>query len=249
MAFLLALLFLACESPMQKNTDKSDRDVSIGRTVILVHGYARDSDDMKSLAKYLEKSGYRPVAVDLPLIFEHVEEAAEIFEKRVEIILSDLAENESVAMVGHSTGGLVIRYFLSHSRNFKRVSHAVLIATPNQGSRLAGLAGQASELLVETFATLDSLRPENIPKLGLCDPEETKTGAIAGNKSTLAVGRLLEKENDGRVEVKSVFYPQLDDFIVVPYNHNKIHHQKKTADLVISFLKFNSFSEIDQSKN
>jgi pimeloyl-ACP methyl ester carboxylesterase len=214
-----------------------------------VHGYARDSDDMKSLAKYLEKSGYRPVAVDLPLIFEHVEEAAEIFEKRVEIILSDLAENESVAMVGHSTGGLVIRYFLSHSRNFKRVSHAVLIATPNQGSRLAGLAGQASELLVETFATLDSLRPENIPKLGLCDPEETKTGAIAGNKSTLAVGRLLEKENDGRVEVKSVFYPQLDDFIVVPYNHNKIHHQKKTADLVISFLKFNSFSEIDQSKN
>ncbi|MCF8026343.1 MAG: alpha/beta fold hydrolase, partial [Desulfobacteraceae bacterium] len=212
------------------------------KTVILVHGYGKGQADMRPLADFLGKAGYRAVTVDLPLTFDRVEEAAKVFEKEVEAVLSGLPDNESIAMVGHSTGGLVIRYFLSHHPDYKRVDHAVLIATPNQGSTLADMAGEVSDLLVETFATLDSLQPENISELGLADPEETRIGAIAGNKDNLALGRLLEKENDGRVEVESVYYPGLDDFVILPYNHNKIHHSEETASLVISFLKTGSFT-------
>ncbi len=242
LGLLLAMLLAACENPAQYSLEKEQKNVS-GKTVVLVHGYSKGPADMNTLADFLKAAGYRPVTVDLPLTFDHVQEAAEIFEKKVEKILSGVPDNESIAMVGHSTGGIVIRYFLSHSPYYKRVDRAVLIATPNRGSRLAGMAGEISDLLVETFATLDSLRPEKIGELSLDDPEETRIGAIAGNKGNLALGRLLEKEHDGRVEVRSVYYPGLDDFIVLPYNHDEIHHRQETASLVIRFLESGRFTE------
>lgn len=240
--FLLVLMLSACENPVQNLQDINPDSVS-GKTVILVHGYGKGPKDMASLAGFLEAAGYRPVTVDLPLTFDHVQDAAEIFSERVEAILSGLPDDASIGMVGHSTGGLVIRCFLSHSPGHSRVDHAVLIATPNRGSKLARIAGEFSDLLVETFATLDSLRPENIAGLALSDPEETSIGAIAGNKDDMFLGRLLENENDGRVEVESVYYPELDDFVVVPFNHDEIHYKKETALLVIRFLESGSFSE------
>ena len=242
LGLLLAMLFAACENPAQYSQKKDLEKVS-GKTVVLVHGYSKGPTDMHTLADFLKKAGYSPVTVDLPLTFDHVQEAAEVFEKKVEKLLSELPENESIAMVGHSTGGIVIRYFLSHSGQYHRVDRAVLIAAPNQGSRLAGVAGEISDLLVETFATLDSLRPEKIADMELDVPKEIRIGAIAGNKADLALGRLLENENDGRVEVASVYYPGLDDFIVLPYNHNEIHHREKTASLVIRFLESGRFTQ------
>ena len=239
---LLALIFTACENPAQYSQKKDQENVS-GKTVVLVHGYSKGPADMHTLADFLTAAGYRPLTVDLPLTFDHVQEAAEVFEKKVRTILSGLPENESIAMVGHSTGGIVIRYFLSHSPYYKRVDRAVLIAAPSRGSRLADMAGEISDLLVETFATLDSLRPEKIGELSLDDPEGTRVGAIAGNRGDLALGRFLEKEHDGRVEVRSVYYPGLDDFIVVPYNHNEIHHAEKVASLVTRFLESGRFTQ------
>jgi len=239
--FMLTLLFSASDTPAH-NPQQDSHDKQPGRTVILVHGYAKGPEDMETLAKLLEKRGYRPVTVDLPLTFEHVQEAAEVFAKRVENILSNLPDNEPVAMVGHSTGGLIIRYFLSHNPNHRQVTHAVLIATPNQGSTLARKLGDFSDLLLETLATLDSLQPEKISGLELSVPERTSIGAIAGNKTTMLLGGLLDEENDGRVEVESVYYPELDDFVILGYSHKEIHHKKATAELVDRFLKKGSFS-------
>ncbi|MFP4194133.1 MAG: esterase/lipase family protein [Desulfobacterales bacterium] len=216
-------------------------DTMTKKTVILVHGYGKGPGDMSRLAGFLKEAGYRTEGVNLPLTFERVEEAAEVFAKEVNSVLEDLPEDETIAMVGHSTGGVIIRYFLAHSADRRRVDHAVLIATPNKGSRLAEKIGEFSDLLVETFATLDSLRPENISRLELYDSGEIPIGAIAGNREDLTLGGLLEKENDGRVEVDSVYYQGLDDFIIVPFNHNEIHHKKETAELVSRFIETGSF--------
>ncbi len=243
LALVLVFIFIvgACKNPVQNSTEGSREGMS-DRIVVLVHGYGKDSDDMRSLGNFLDEAGYTAVKVDLPLTFDSVEEAANVFEREVAELLSTLPDEKSVAMVGHSTGGLVIRYFLSHSPLYPRVDRAVLVATPNRGSALAEMAGDFSGLLVETFATLDSLRPEKISRLALNDPDETSIGAIAGSKGNLVLGGLLEKENDGRVEVESVFYPELDDFIILPYNHHEIHHSRQTASLVIRFIDTGSFT-------
>ncbi|MFW5908813.1 MAG: esterase/lipase family protein [Desulfosalsimonas sp.] len=237
---LLAFILFACSNPVQ-NLQANAMDTMTKKTVVLVHGYGKGPGDMESLSEFLEDAGYSTVSVDLPLTFERIEDAAEVFAAEVDSILADLPENQTIAMAGHSTGGLIIRYFLAHSQHSNRVGHAVLIATPNKGSRLAEKMGEFSDLLVETFATLDSLRPENIASLKLYDSGDVKIGAIAGNKGDFALGRLLEKENDGRVEVDSVYYPGLDDFIIVPFNHNEIHHKKETAELVSRFIETGSF--------
>jgi len=240
LGLLLALLIGACDNPAL-NSKGHSRNNPPAKTVFLVHGYGNGAGEMEPLADFLEAAGYRAVNVDLPLTFDHVQEASDIFAEKVEDVVSGLIDNEPVAMVGHSTGGLVIRYFLSHYPEHRRVDRAVLIATPNRGSKLAGMVAEISDLLVETFATLDSLRPEKISELELSDPEETRIGAIAGNKGNLVLGQLLEDENDGRVEVKSVYYPELDDFAVVPFNHKEIHQRKETAAMVIRFLKSGFF--------
>ncbi len=241
LGLILIFMLTGCKNPGQKTSLNPGDDGGNPKTVVLVHGYTSDSRDMRSLARFLEADGYRAVKVDLPLTFDHVEDAADVFAREVEAILSDIPDDQTIAMVGHSTGGLVIRYFLSHYPQHKRVGEAVLIATPNRGSTLAGMAGEISGLLVETLATLDSLRPENISKLGLDDPENVRIGAIAGNKGNLVLGQLLEKDNDGRIEVHAVYYPELDDFAIVPYNHNEIHHQKETAQLVERFIRTGAF--------
>lgn len=73
--------------------------------------------------------------------------------------------------------------------------------------------------------------------------------AIAGNKSNLFLGKLLIKENDGRIRVESVEIPRLKAFVVLPYGHKDIHYQKQTANLVANFLNFGSFNGGGSNEN
>lgn len=64
---------------------------------------------------------------------------------------------------------------------------------------------------------------------------------IAGSESNLFMGKFLDGENDGRVPVESVSFPEMKDFIVTPYGHREIHHTQEVAILVRTFLKSGSF--------
>ncbi|MCS7464920.1 hypothetical protein N0M98_33090 [Paenibacillus doosanensis] len=144
--------------------------------------------------------------------------------------------------IGHSSGGLVIRKFLSDTRYLDYVHKCVLIATPNRGTRLASYADQVSKTSTRIFKTLQSLHPEYIDSLNL---KETgiEIGAIAGNRNNLLLGKLLNDDNDGRVEVSSVYYDGLTDFTILPYGHKEIHYQKETAELVVHFIKKGTFKK------
>lgn len=209
--------------------------------VVLVHGYNKGPDDMRDLKEHLTKLGYKVQLVDLPLTFEKIETAAARFRAEMEEIIANTEENEEISLVGHSTGGLIIRYFISQMDYEEKIDRAVLIATPNQGSQLADLAAEVSDSLVDLLKTLDSLQPEKIKELELEAVRNVEIGAIAGNKSDLLLGYLLEGENDGRVGVDAVWYEGLDDFILLPYNHLEIHHQFETAEVVASFLAEGEF--------
>src|SRR5690554_3857812 len=105
--------------------------------VILIHGYFRTQRDMMDLKKNLEKLGYEGILVDLPLTFNNIEYATSVFEGKIEGIINSLQEDEKISLVGHSTGGLVIRLFLSNTKHIEKIHRCVLIATPNEGSQLA----------------------------------------------------------------------------------------------------------------
>lgn len=212
------------------------------KKIILVHGYYKDKRDMSTLEKNLKRLGNKVKSVELPLTFEDITYATSIFEEIAVETIDGLKEGEKINLVGHSTGGIVIRLFLSGTKYTDKIHRCVLIAVPNRGSKLADLAAKLFPKSVNTFRTLKSLKCDNVRKLQLKHVDNVEVGAIAGNRGNLLSNILLKDVNDGRVEINSAIYGELKDFIVLPFNHNKIHHKFETAELVDIFLEQGNFN-------
>ncbi|MGM0420314.1 MAG: alpha/beta fold hydrolase [Bacillota bacterium] len=209
--------------------------------IILVHGYYQDAADMLELKRNLEDQGFTGLLADLPLKFQSITQATDVFAEQVTEVIAEMDSDEKLSLVGHSTGGLVIRKYLAEPENRRDIHRAVLIATPNQGSSLVEMGGGLADAVAEIYTTLGSLEPDQVKNLELFESGEVEVGAIAGNISFGILGSLLDEENDGRVKVSSVKYEGLKDFIVVPYSHKDIHYQVETAELVAEFIKNGKF--------
>ena len=217
------------------------------KKVVLVHGYFKNEKDMFALKTKLEKANFEVHTVNLPLTFKKLKSTLPHFKKEVEKIIAESKAGEKINFVGHSTGGLLIRKFLAVTEDKDKIGRIVLIAAPNRGSRLAYFAKKYFRPLTNIFKTLTSIEVENVKKLELAAASDFEIAAIAGNKSNLFLGRLLIKENDGRIRVKSVKIPGLKDFIVLPFGHKNIHFQEETADFVAKFLESGSFNGGDKN--
>ncbi|WP_313237819.1 esterase/lipase family protein [Sporosarcina ureae] len=206
--------------------------------VLLLHGFNKNSRNMQTLSTYLEYHGFQCRSLDLPLTYHEFDQALYHVEKH----LSDMvSKNDApIHLVGHSVGGLLIRKVLQETQWMDSIGHCVQIATPNRGSQLAHVASKISGY-TECYRTLRSLNATYIEQLNLPDITPFSIGAIAGTRNHLWLGKLLQGENDGRVELDSVYYPGLADFITVPYGHKEIHHQKEVAELTARFLQTGHF--------
>ena len=186
---------------------------------------------MAFLEKGLGESGFATISVDLPARFGTLEACLEAMHLQVRNVVR---EYQTVNFVAHSMGGLLTRAYINHVQQ-ANVGKCVFIATPHQGSRLAGLAGRIPGYS-RIFQIVNPILPgSDFEPPGF--PEGTRLGLIAGNKNRLCLGRLfLSDQSDGRIEVSSVQSKDADEFIVLPYGHKEIHHQQETLALVRNFL-------------
>lgn len=191
---------------------------------------------MQPLKHHLQAIGYECFVPDLKLTFHEIETSVFLFEGFVETIIQfHLIEGETIHFVGHSTGGLIIRKWLE-STNYKQyIGRCVFVATPNNGSQLAEIATKIKPY-ANIFQTLKSLTKQATATINK-DFKGIEMAAIAGNKNNLLFGQLIGGDNDGRIELESVFFPQLKAFTVLPYGHKEIHHQLETANYIDTFLK------------
>ena len=102
---------------------------------VLVHGYFKGGRDMRPLARNLARLGRRVAIADLPATFGSLDRCRGEFERFLDSVAADA---QTVHLVGHSFGGLVIRAYLAANKA-ERVGRCVLIGTPNRGARLADL--------------------------------------------------------------------------------------------------------------
>lgn len=203
---------------------------------IIIHGYNKTQRDMQVFANYLEKLNHKCFLVNLPLTFKEIEYASYIFEEEFQNILNDIGEDKKINLIGHSTGGIIIRKFLADGKYLDNINKCVLIATPNQGSTLADITSKYLNFVTKIFKTLNSIKSDRVKMIKNIKHEKIKVGAIAGNKNNLLLGKLLKEENDGRVKVNSVLHDSLDDFIILPYGHKEIHYKWDTAKLANKFI-------------
>ncbi|WP_027963627.1 alpha/beta fold hydrolase [Halalkalibacillus halophilus] len=209
---------------------------------ILVHGFLRNDKDMLPLAAYMQELGYKSYTPDLPLTFREFDLTVSILDEIVNgVVNSEMEPDEKVHLVGHSTGGLVIRKLLSETNHIEKIGRAVLLGTPNRGSQLADFANRVKGYTT-VFKTVRSLSREYLENIEFRDDTGVEIGAIAGNVSNRPLGRIIKGENDGIVEVESVFYEGLKDFKVLPFSHTELHYKAKTAVYIDRFLRSGKFN-------
>ncbi|WP_166805809.1 alpha/beta fold hydrolase [Jeotgalibacillus sp. R-1-5s-1] len=203
--------------------------------IFLIHGFNKGASDMYPLERSLASFGYDCLTLNYPLRFHPFENATAYLRQ----MLNRLPDGEQVFLVGHSTGGLVIRDVLSSPDCAAKVKRAVLIATPSQGSQLARHAHRVQPF-TRLYKTIASITPEFVGDYAF-QPSDVEMGAIAGDRSNLFLGKMIREQNDGRVETSSVYDRGLKDFLVLPYGHKDIHHRRETAEFVHRFLQTGMF--------
>lgn len=203
---------------------------------ILVHGFNKSQSDMAYLEAGLKASGFTVLSVNLPTTFASLEQCRNSLAEQIKEVVE---EYEVVNYVAHSMGGLISRAFIASVQQ-NNVGKCVFIATPHKGSKLAAIA-TAIPLYSNIFKPVKDLLP-NLKYSSFASRKGFKIGLIAGSRNEGVIGRLfLPAESDGRVEISSVKSKDMDEFIILPYRHNKIHKNRETLAAVKKFLAQGTF--------
>lgn len=214
---VLALALAGCAGVGRSATDAPG--VTPPDLVVLVHGMGRTPLSMLPMKRHLERAGYRVLnfgyssyGPDVPTIGHRLAEATQ----------TALAERQSprVHFVGHSLGGIVIRWMLAHERPVE-ADRAVLLAPPNQGAaradRLSPLVGwlllPIRELRTDSASTVRRLPSDpGLPML-----------IVAGAR-------------DGKVSPAEAHLDGAEALVVVPGGHTFVMMRPDVMRLVERFL-------------
>lgn len=193
--------------------------------VVLLHGLGARAILLSPLKRRLAQGGYRVLDWSYPSTQQTIEEHGD----RLRKLLIDLDADSSVGqihIVAHSMGCIVTRCALLHSRP-ARLGRLVLMAPPNQGSRVASWFGP----LVRPYCrTIDQLadRPGSFV-CGLPAPEGMEIGVIAARLDLL-------------VPLASTYLPCQRDHIVLPTLHTLMVFQRRAAQEALHFLRHGRFA-------
>ena len=211
-------------------TRSSERDV-----VISLHGLARSNLSMLVPHLMLRRAGYEPRGIDYPSRQRSLQELAAYVRER----LRDVGDRR-VHVLTHSRGGLVARCLL---RDFRpaNLGRVVMLAPPNQGSRLAAgvrprslfkrLMGPAAEQMGDHVEHMEEV----------VGPVDFELGVITGDRPLLPVNPFLEPPHDGRVRVDEARIEGMADFLVVHRDHALIMNDPRVVRQAIHFFENGEF--------
>jgi pimeloyl-ACP methyl ester carboxylesterase len=212
------------------NTDK---------VLILVHGFIKDSKDMRSLENFFGDKDDDIISIDLPTTFVSIEKAI----TRLCHIIRSVPKTKSITFLAHSMGG-IISCIAIDKLQLDNIDKCVFIATPFKGSKVANF-GDAIPFYSRILKPNRDLKVTD-KYLTVCNKVSDKfpVGLIAGDKHSkfnILANICLKNAHDGLVEVESAFGINSVDRHVLNKNHGEIHHDVKTLKRVECFLQTGKF--------
>ncbi|WP_434764012.1 alpha/beta fold hydrolase [Vibrio fortis] len=230
-----AILMTACSTPpvSYSNNDNSD-------LVVIIHGLTRSGRSMSELNQRLLDAGYQTCVLDYSSVGVSINELITDTDKQIHQCTE---EAKVVHLVGHSLGGLLIRYHLQADDALEqqgRLGRVVMIGTPNRGSEVADhysekfwsdWFGEVPKSLTTNEAGIaQNLNEPNYP-----------VGVIAGTKTYRWTRENFDKANDGLVSVDSAKISTMDAYWEVNLPHHQLRSDPKVIQQIVHYLKTGEF--------
>lgn len=101
---------------------------SMGKVILLLHGWESNSSRWQSLAKVLIDNGFAPVAIDAPAHGRSQEKTFNVL-KYSEFLRSAIDYYRPFAIIGHSAGGMATIVSMNYWNKF--IHAGIILATPS----------------------------------------------------------------------------------------------------------------------
>lgn len=219
------------ETAVPQNSEGRSREA-----VVLVHGLWMTGVDMLLLRKRLGDCGYRVYQFSYPTVQVNLAANARTLAAFVRAI-----PEQTIHLVGHSLGGLVIRCLLDQFTDLKP-GRVVTLATPHNGSHTAHRVARSGWLRRILGASLPALVGSVPPWNG-----QREMGSLAGRLG-IGIGwffRDLPRPNDGTVAVVETELAGMSDHRVLGVSHMGMLVAPSAAHQVCYFLQHGRFDHDD----
>lgn len=202
--------------------------------VILLHGLARSGRSMAPMQRVIEREGYRTLSLTYPSTKHTIQSLAEWVAARVRGEFG----GTPVMAVTHSLGGIVLRHMTTHCK----IERAVMLAPPNDGSRVASMLreiplyqwiyGPAGQEVSDPSSWPDAPRPVAVIA-------GTRATSVLNPTSwlTRATRAFGDEPSDGTVAVSETKLAVMDEFHTVDATHSWIMTHPSTQSLTLRFLR------------
>jgi pimeloyl-ACP methyl ester carboxylesterase len=198
--------------------------------VVLIHGLWFSGRIMFLLARRLRRRGFVVRAFCYPSVRADLRANAASLASFL-----DTLDAETVHLVGHSLGGILIRT-LFHYHPEQKPGRLVTLGTPHGGCRVAqhlNRHGFWRRVMGRGVAQLLAGEPRQWA------PPARETGAICGTRS-FGLGRFLyrglPRPNDGLLTVKESAFPAAREHLALPVSHTGMLFSRAVARQVAAFL-------------
>ena len=222
--------------------------------VVLIHGLNRSDLSFVVMQKILQRHGYEVVVQSYPSTEADLFVLAEQTLPRA----FDACEADTVHIVAHSMGAILVRIWLAQDRldvpvdqagltgpaaqdRRVRLGRVVMLAPPNQGSEVVDVFGD-----MRFFSWLNGPASQQLGTDGVAPvlPQARyPLGVIAGSRSVNSLfSALIPGRDDGAVSVAATALKGMTDHITLPVTHSFLMNNPLVLYQVLWFLRQGAFA-------
>lgn len=191
--------------------------------VVILHGMGRTPRSMRPMEAALETAGFAVLNIGYSSYCCGIAELGAEVRRRLD---AERGSYRTVHFVGHSLGGILIRWMFAQEHPPEGVGRVVLLAPPNQGARSADRYAGVLDWLLEP---IDELRTDSSATVRrLPDSLPVPVAVIAA-------------EHDGKVDVAETHLKGEAAHAVVDANHAFIMRNEVAIRFTVGFLRDGRF--------
>ncbi|VEB37314.1 lipase LipB [Legionella sainthelensi] len=193
--------------------------------IVLVHGLMRTSLSMWPLKNFLKRKGYAVYIYSYPSHKYSIQEHGTYLNQYIKNLLAK-NPGAKINFITHSLGGIITREALSQlsKEQLKNIGSLIMLAPPNQGSKLAKISTKMFPMLTFPIKPLAELSSDHTSYVHHVPVPSIKIGIIAGRY-------------DAKVPPEYARLEGQNDPVIVNSNHTFIMNNTQTRELIMNFLK------------